>query len=62
MFEMPFYCKNKISSNFCVIRIVSAKGPVIIYGGGGGGGVSLKRNWLGRQNITQDQSWVGKNI
>ena len=30
--------------------------------GGGGGGVAPKRNWLGRQNITQDQSWVGKNI
>ena len=29
-------------------------------GGGGGGGVTPKRNWLGRQNITQDHSWVGK--
>ena len=25
-------------------------------------GMALKRNWLGRQNITQDQSWVGKKI
>ena len=23
-------------------------------------GVAPKRNWLGRQNITQDESWVGK--
>ena len=28
----------------------------------GGGGVAPKRNWLCRQNITQDQSKVGKNI
>ena len=25
-------------------------------------GLAPKRNWLGRQNITQDQSWVGKKI
>ena len=31
-------------------------------GGGGGRGVAPKRNWLGKQNITQDQSWVRKKM